>query len=467
MITTVTVWLCLITYIACDVLITVNNNGSDNDNCCVYGTCPCSSLSSALRNVSDNTVINITSELVTLNDIVGMGSGNLSNITITGNGATIMCNNTGGVYCESCSNITIMGITWYQCGRNDSKNLLQAPALNFTTVSNIQIYKCTFTKSSGCPVQMQHASHSISITECTFLANIFDFADDDIGIKLLCAGLYISSNAQSVLTINSSRFVGNGCVQNASRNTCPYFSVVIYNNFSEFDHIILGNTNFSDNSNGLVLWSGVKNAVIELININVHNSMQYGVYVAMRGGVDYSAFNIIDISSGTFVNNAYALAIDTYEDLLNLSINIDNSTFNNSPNGISQSGIEISSFANFTSVNVLNSIFYNNQNGAVRIETFSNYFLCTAARIIFIKVIIQSFSENASNSVYIHNEDVASVVIFEKVNFMSNFITRHAEIATLHIENYFTDMFCQLIANNPMSIQLTELLITTLQQIVW
>ena len=29
MITIVTVWLCLITRVACDVVITVNNNGSD------------------------------------------------------------------------------------------------------------------------------------------------------------------------------------------------------------------------------------------------------------------------------------------------------------------------------------------------------------------------------------------------------------------------------------------------------
>ena len=34
---------------------------------------------------------------------------------ITGNGATIMCNNSGGVYCESCSDAIIEGITWDEC----------------------------------------------------------------------------------------------------------------------------------------------------------------------------------------------------------------------------------------------------------------------------------------------------------------------------------------------------------------
>ena len=147
------VWLCLITHVVYGTNITVNNNGSNSSSCCVCGACSCSSLSSALHHVSDNTVINITSESVTLHDIVGMGSGNLNNITITGNGATIMCNNTGGVYCESCSNITIMGITWYQCGRNDPDYpAINIPVLNFTTGSNITICKCTFQSSSGCPI---------------------------------------------------------------------------------------------------------------------------------------------------------------------------------------------------------------------------------------------------------------------------------------------------------------------------
>ena len=44
MITIVTVWLCLITHMACDVVITINNGGDNGTNCCVNGTSPCSSL---------------------------------------------------------------------------------------------------------------------------------------------------------------------------------------------------------------------------------------------------------------------------------------------------------------------------------------------------------------------------------------------------------------------------------------
>ena len=230
MITMITVWLFLITHVACDVLITVNNNGSGNGTCCVNGTCPCSSLSSALHNVSDNTVINITSESVTLHDIVGMGSGNLRHIIITGNGATIMCNNTGGVYCKSCSNITIMGITWYQCGRNDSEHpITQIPVLNFTNIlSKILIHACTFQNSSGCPVYMQGAKGNISVIESSFVGTVLDIVrgSDPYYYYAAIAGLYISSNAKMVLAIKDSRFDSNGCTWNDGSDDCNHYTSI-------------------------------------------------------------------------------------------------------------------------------------------------------------------------------------------------------------------------------------------------
>ena len=108
----------LIPFVESDLVITVNNDGDASVECCVNGTCPCGSLYYALQNLTSNSIINITSESVTLNTTTPIGSGNLHNITITGNGATIMCNNSGGVYCESCSDVIIEGITWDECYTN-------------------------------------------------------------------------------------------------------------------------------------------------------------------------------------------------------------------------------------------------------------------------------------------------------------------------------------------------------------
>ena len=453
MITIVTVWLCLITHVACDVVITVNNNGNDNDNCCVNGTCPCSSLSSALHNVSDNTVINITSESVTLHDIVGMGLGNLNNVTITSNGATIMCNNTGGVYCKSCSDITIMGITWYQCGRNDLSH--QIPVLDFDNVSLLLLIQdCTFLNSFGCPVSIENATGNILIKGSKFVANVFNTANQSDN-DFVCAGLYVASKVQMNLTIYDSSFNDNGCIQNASGNICRHCSAFIdnyYFTFSKYNYYFLfENTSFSNNSNGLCIQTMVNNAMIQLFDVNVYSNTRHGIYIALDGDLD-STSNI-RISSATFVNNAYALVIHADENLECLSININNSTFNNTSNDIPQSGIEIDSFAIFT-IDVSNSIFYNNQNGAVSITTISNDFLCSMAKIVLINVIVQSTTNNTSNRVYIHNEDVPSVVILEKVNFTSNYIMRHT--VTLLVENYFTSMDCQLVTNYPVFIQLTD-----------
>ena len=59
-------------------VITVNTNGgSESIICCVYGECPCSSLSIALQDMQSNTTINITSGEIKLEGDIKISSGNL------------------------------------------------------------------------------------------------------------------------------------------------------------------------------------------------------------------------------------------------------------------------------------------------------------------------------------------------------------------------------------------------------
>ena len=339
MITIVTVWLCLITHVACDVLITVNNNGSDNDKCCVNGTCPCSSLSSALHNVSDNTEINITSESVTLHDIVGMGSGNLSHITITGNGATIMCNNTGGVYCESCSNITIMGITWYQCSRNDPFR-----ALAFINPSSeVLIQHCTF---QNCPVYIRDAKGKVSIEESNFITDVFDFSCS----HSTCIGLYISYDADIVVAINNSKFNGSGCTDESGYD-CNGVWIEPSNNVFKFNRFLFKNINFSNYDVGLNLSTNGEKVVTELSNVYVYNN-QYGIFIQLdRWNNDSSV--IVDVYSAAFMNNFPVVEnVDT--------VNISSATFVNNGAALilaNANTISISSAA--FNGNVWSSLFVN------------------------------------------------------------------------------------------------------------
>ena len=96
-------------------VITVNTNeGNESTECCVKGICVCSSLSIALQKMESNTIVNITSEAITLNDNIEIGSGNLNNIAITSHVATITCSDST-IYCASCDDVTISGITCVNC----------------------------------------------------------------------------------------------------------------------------------------------------------------------------------------------------------------------------------------------------------------------------------------------------------------------------------------------------------------
>ena len=104
-------------------VITINiTSGNSSPQCCTEEECMCASLTVALQYINSSTTINITSSSVMLEESVKLGSGhtsgsgNLTDITITGSNVTIMCNNSGSVYCESCSNVKIEGITWDRCG---------------------------------------------------------------------------------------------------------------------------------------------------------------------------------------------------------------------------------------------------------------------------------------------------------------------------------------------------------------
>ena len=178
--------------------------GSDNTTCCVDGECVCTSLSTALLYMANNTIINITSQSVTLEGNIKMGSGDLNNITITGNGATISCNNSGGVYCESCDHVIIEGITWDKCGDLNGTN---TAGLTFNIIGNISLLNCTFQYSQVWAVSLLETSGEIVIQRSSFLYNSRMMAWENN-----CGGLNIKKANMGFmkLTITDSYFISNG-----------------------------------------------------------------------------------------------------------------------------------------------------------------------------------------------------------------------------------------------------------------
>ena len=465
------VWLCLITHVVCDVLITVNNSGSDNGTCCVNGTCLCSSLSSALCNVSDNTVINITSESVTLHGIVGMGSGNLNNITITGNGATIMCNNTGGVYCESCSDITIMGITWYQCGRGDPEYLAtQTPVIHFHTVSNMIISNCTFQSSLGCPVYINFATENITINDSYFMDTIFNSSYTEFN----CGGLYIKSDTTDLnISIISSEFCTSE--YGLSQIFNHYGVIISLQHYCEVVNINVEGTEFSNNFCGLYVHSAcTKSTVLQLSKLNVYDNTAHGIVIITSHSVSGHNSDIasvhIDMSFVTFMNNVNPLSILTLSNAkeLKIIININNSIINNNtaidsgflnPYATKLGVLRIALTSSVSSVTITNCHFYNNFNGAIGIHLAPPPSECgsTDVSIMFTNVAICN-TVTTNDSMYDNIASVSIVTVniiialtqFNNVSFISNNYSRHnGEVLLIenreNCENSFLDVFTGLI----------------------
>ena len=456
MITITTVWLCLIAHVVYGTTtITVNNNGSDEHKieCCRSNKCLCSSLSYALKHMQNHAVINITSKIVTLHGTVVMGRGNLTDIKIIGNGSTIMCNNTGGVYCESCSDIVIMGITWYQCGHNDPEDpTTQTTAVHFTNVSNMTIQNCAFKSSSGCPVYAEYAMQNITIRHSYFMDNIFDPS-----LRMACAGLHITSRTDDLnISIISSGFYNSGCRISNISNKCNLYSVVIgLQNHHKQANITVESTEFSSNSHGLYVYSGyTKTAVVRLSNVTVYNHTALGISLNTFGSDQPTSVHI-DVSFVTFINNVNPLIIATSPEASqqNVAISIHNSIVKgNTANDVDvltqharKLGVlRVVLTSSRTLVTITNCHFYSNFNGAVGIHIAPtvNEYQSTDAEITFTNVTIYNttttdgikFASIASVSIVTINT-VAVNTEFTNVSFISNSCSR-PNGAVLLIENY-------------------------------
>ena len=171
MLLAIIVWICSLTISQCIVTIIINNEGNNDTNCCRRGACPCSNLTDALEHLDSNTIVNITSQQVTLDGHAVMCSRFpllfLRDVRVLGNGATVMCNYKGSVGCLQCKNIIFEGITWDRCA-----NTNRTQGITFLNAVDITISRCTFQYFNTCIGVVFSVSHGfIKIQQCQFLSN--------------------------------------------------------------------------------------------------------------------------------------------------------------------------------------------------------------------------------------------------------------------------------------------------------
>ena len=250
--------------------------------CCIYGNCSCPSLYTALANLSNNVVINITTD-VTLFSIIPLVA--LANITITGhNNPTVNCNNSGGLHFISCHNCIIERISWEKCGTKkitENANVSQ-PVLQFTNSSTITINNCSFQHSIGQAMVLSQMSGNVNVDCCHFLSNNHY---EGHGLAIHYSSNDTSANSLTFM-IGSSNFMNNEGAK----------SVVYFDRSSKSakscEYLYLQNSNFYYN----------KEVPIYLSNHNLYISgnIEFNGNVAENGGGIY----ISDHSNVTFCNSA-------------------------------------------------------------------------------------------------------------------------------------------------------------------
>ena len=138
----------------------LNERGHNKLPCCVSGNFTFYSIADILNNISNNAIVNITTDVV-LSTNVTLKS--LENITIKGHrNSVVKCNDVGAVKFISCKNVTIEGIQWDGCGSKDY------PGIEFCNSSKASFERCSFCNSKGRSILLSKMSGTTWIKHCNF-----------------------------------------------------------------------------------------------------------------------------------------------------------------------------------------------------------------------------------------------------------------------------------------------------------
>ena len=406
-------WLCLITVSQLvdskdSKMIVVNNSGNSSEWCCKFGNCICGSFYNALLFIENNTVISIASSTVQLNDPVNIER--LSNIRITSSeGAMVMCNDTGYLFCNVCSNVIVEAITWDQCGSINVS--LQAGIGFLNAVSNISIFNCTFQYFKVCSVVYIEVPVGTVYVVNVYVVNS-KFMFNAISNPSLCGNNYYStfqvrSFGNAEINIYNSLFYNNG---NSNQGSTPI-------------------------NGSLFIVCSASHALSQVISVKNSNFISYGI-------------------GGIFINNPIAMySIFTFD-----RVNVSGNWF----------GMNVSVQGE---MNVISSYFTHNSNGALfakiskspKIELYSTIFAhnnATASVPAAALYVLTESAINISQCIFYENVGGNSIVyvsvdpLFSQFfplvscsvainssNFTSNSIGSALQIADCFLNFYSTTVF--------------------------
>ena len=402
------------------VIIVNTSEGTENAKCCVEGKCPCSSLSAALQNVDNNTIINITSEEVTIKDNITIVSANLKNITITSQVFTNItcysitssnCFSCLEIYCDSCDDVIVSGITWRTC------------------ILDLGIRY---------------------MADCTIMDTVI------IAVSRSMRFEHLLSESGSALQINN--------VHNISHVNLTILESTMYSiNVSDHECLAQWNitiTNSTIFENGFPIGFSICADVfygMHMVNVNV-SGVRHGIELelsAMKGDVSVSLLSSVFIHNG----NALYCTLTAHSDDSNVSVLIRDTEFINNYGfdpflKPAQPILFLSTKASVTSTFTLYNINFN-----------SNFFRLPFAGTLFIvpeshtevymtnvNFITTNYNKHTEEevvaAVYIKITGFSNEIIFNHCDFISNTFSGGAKVIYIHSNHEYTYPNSEVVVDN-------------------
>ena len=184
------------------MIIIIDQDGTSDLQCCMYGKCLCSNISLALEHLQDNTEIRIQSD-ISLHNIVVFG--NISNVKLAGDSnPTVRCDHQGGLVGKNINYIVIQGITWDSCN-----------GITILNYSGVHIVEGVFLNSTHFALTL-HGLGSININGSIFSHN--NGSIDVLASSVNVCGSEFYADRKTAILANTMNDDNTLILHNASTN---------------------------------------------------------------------------------------------------------------------------------------------------------------------------------------------------------------------------------------------------------
>ena len=253
-------------------VIIIDQDGTSDLECCMYGNCLCSNLSLALEHSQDDTEIRMQSDILLHNIVV---FGNVSNVKLAGdNNPTVRCDHQGGLVGKNINYIVIQGITWNSCNGITILNFL-----------GVHIVEGAFVNSTHFALTL-HGLGSVNINGSIFSHNNGSIDVLASFVNIYGSKFYADRKTSVLLSDNGNTLVLHNISSNVTIEYCRFsdiyeHSVYCIGSAGLMKNLIILSTNFANNTNTAV---NVKHCNVTLNNVTFYNNVNVNSGYINDGG---------------------------------------------------------------------------------------------------------------------------------------------------------------------------------------